>query len=132
MYHNHGLVKSFYSTVAIAAFTAVKLDPANIDYVLPATSATDLVIGTVNELGYSANDVTLGNSLDVVLIGIAQAVAGAAIAVPGTRCTINASGQVIAAAPAAGSNVQILGITLRPAAAGDVIPLLLKQSVMQG
>lgn len=132
MYRNHGIVKSFYSNSVIAPFTAVKLDPSNIDYVLPATSATDLIIGVTNELGFGASDVTYGNNVDVVLTGIAEVSAGAAIATPGTRVTINASGQAIAAAPAAGSNVQLLGITLRTAASGDVIPVLLAQSVMQG
>jgi len=132
MFQNHLLTKSYYSSVVIAPYTAVKLDPANNEYVLPATSATDLVIGVTNELGFTATDVSRGSNVDVVLVGIAQVAAGSAIATPGTRVTINASGQVIAAAPAAGANVQLLGVTLLPASSGDVIPVLLHLSVVQG
>ena len=132
MYQKHLLNKSYYSNYVIPPYTAVKFDTSQAaDYVMPAVAATDLIIGVVNELGFTALDVTNGSNVDVVLDGIVQLSIGAAV-IEGQRLTINASGQGILAAPAAGANAQVIGIALSSGSTSDVIPVLLRQSVMQG
>jgi Uncharacterized conserved protein (DUF2190) len=131
MYNNAGLIKSFTPTAAIVPFSAVKFG-ADDNTIALATTATDLVIGFTNEIEVVADDIAKGNLVDVVIDGIAEGRAGAAI-VRGSRLTIDATGRVIAAAPAAGANVQIIGIALKSAASADEqIPVLLQRSVMQG
>ena len=132
MYQKHLLNKSFFSNYVIPPYTAFKFDTAQAaDYIMPVTAATDLVIGVINELGFTANDVTKGSNADGVLVGIAQLSIGATV-IQGQRLMSNATGQGIPAAAAAGSNVQIIGIALQAGNAGDVIPALLQLSVMQG
>jgi hypothetical protein len=67
-----------------------------------------------------------------VLIGIAYIEAGAAIAA-GAPVTSDAVGRCVTAAPAAGSNVRIVGFALESAsAAGDIIRVMLGFGLMQG
>ena len=131
MYKNPGIVKSFYGSGAIGVNLIVKFG-ADDNTVSPAAAATDLLLGITNEIALSALDVTNGNMLDVTLGGVEQLKLGAAAVTRGQKLTSNASGQGIAAAPAAGSNVQVIGIALKSGAAGDVIPVLIMPSVMQG
>jgi len=131
MYNNKGLIKSFAPTAAIIPFSAVKFG-ANDNTIALATAATDLVIGFTDEIEITADDVTKGNLVDVVLSDIAEARAGAAIT-RGSRLTVDSTGRVIVAAPAAGANVQIIGLALKSAASADEqIPVLLQRSIMQG
>jgi len=131
MYKNPGIVKSFYGSAAIGANLIVKFGAAD-DTVSPAAAATDLLLGITNEMALAALDVTNGNTVDVTLCGVEQLKLGAAAVTRGQKLTSNASGQGITAAPAAGSNVQVIGIALKSGAAGDVIPVLIAPSVMQG
>ena len=74
----------------------------------------------------------LGERCDVALTGIAFVEAGAAVAL-GAMVTSDALGRVVTAAPAAGSNVRVIGFALEAsAAAGDVIRVVLEAGVMQG
>jgi hypothetical protein len=131
MYNNTGLIKSFTPTAAIVPFSAVKFG-ADDNTITLATATADLVIGFTNEIEVVADDITKGNLVDVVIDGIAEGRAGAVI-VRGSRLTIDATGRVITAAPAAGVNVQIIGIALKSAASVDEqIPVLLQRSIMQG
>lgn len=131
MYNNAGLKKAFLATAAIGAFLAVKFG-ADDKTIALATAVGDLTIGFTNEIPAVALDVTNGNTVDVVIDGIAEATAGAAIT-RGARLTIDSSGRVITAAPATGVNNQIIGIAMASAGAADeVIPVLLQRSVIQG
>ena len=130
MYKNNGIVKSFYGAAAIAANTIVKFGAAD-DTVSPATAATDLAIGITNELPLTATDVTNGSTVDVVIDGIGEVVLGAAVT-RGQKITCDANSKAIPAAPAAGANNHIIGVALKSGAAGDIIPVLVEQSVMQG
>lgn len=130
MYKNAGIIKSFLGSVAIAAYTIVKFGAAD-DTVSPSAAATDLHLGIANELGLSATDVTNGSMVDITIDGIAELKLGGVVT-RGQKLTSDASGQGVAAAPAAGSNVQIIAVALRSGVAGDVIPVLVEQSVMQG
>lgn len=131
MYSKPVLIKSFTPTAAILPFKAVKFG-ADDQTIAAATATSDLVIGFTYDLEVTADDITKGNEVDVVLSGISEAVAGAAIT-RGARLTVDSSSRVITAAPAAGVNAQIIGIALASAAGADeVIPVLIAHSVMQG
>lgn len=131
MYSNKSLVKSFKATAAIAAYIAVKFG-ADDQTIALATAVGDLTIGFTNEIAATALDVTNGNLVDVVLEGIAEATAGAAIT-RGARLTIDSIGRVITAAPGTGVNNQIIGIAMASAASADeIIPVLIQRSIMQG
>lgn len=131
MYKNQGLVKSFLGSAAIGANLIVKFGAAD-DTVSPAAAATDLLLGITNEIALSADDVTKGNMCDVTLCGIEQLKLGAAAVTRGQKLTSDANGKGITAAPAAGANVHVVGIALKSGAAGDVIPVFIMPSVMQG
>ena len=120
------LTDNFRAEAVISKRTIVKHGAVD-GTVVPATAATDLIIGVSEQI-----DSAIGQSCDVILQGIADIAAGAAFA-RGARLTTDATSRAIIAAPAAGSNVQILGIALAAAtAAGDIVPVLVSQSVMQG
>lgn len=119
------LLKNFTAGAAIAPFRAVKFSAA--DTVIQAAAASDASIGICSEVGPAS-----GERCDIVLIGIANAEAGAAIS-GGALLTSDATGRVIAAAPAAGANARVIGLALDAAvAAGDIIRVLISQSSMQG
>lgn len=119
------LLKNFIAGAAITSFRIVKFSAANT--VIQAAAATDLSIGLSNEVSPVA-----GERCDIVLTGIGYLEAGAAFAL-GAKLTSDAQGRGITAAPAAGANAQIAAIALEAAtAAGDVVPVLLAQGVMQG
>lgn len=119
------LQKNYMAGAAIPAFRIVRFSAANICVL--AAAATDLSIGICGDVSPLA-----GERFDAVLTGIAYVEAGAAFAL-GARLTSDAQGRAINAAPAAGSNVQIIAVALEAAvAAGDVVPVLISQSVMQG
>ena len=131
MYNNTGLIKSFAPTAATAPFSAVKFG-ADDNTIALATAATDLVIGFTNEIEITADDVTKGSLVDVVLTDIAEARAGAVIT-RGSRLTVDSTGRVIVAAPATGANAQIIGVAMKSASSADeIIPVLISRSVMQG
>ena len=120
------LSKSFQAAAAIAAFTLVKHAAAD-DQVQAAAAATDLVIGATQDVAPA-----LGERVDIAVTGITYITAGAAIT-RGARLMSDASGRVITAAAAAGSNVNTVGLALESAAAaGDVIRVLLVPSTFQG
>jgi hypothetical protein len=126
----YSVVKAYKGSAALTAYTIVKFGSAD-DTVSPATASTDLLYGVVNELSLSAADVTAGATADVTVSGPAEVVLGGSVT-RGQKLTANASSQAIAAAPSAGSNAQIIGIAQKSGVSGDIIPLLVAPSVMQG
>lgn len=119
------LSKNFTAGAAIPAYTLVKFSAA--ETVVPATSATDSIIGVNLDVAPAINE-----RVDICLIGLAYIVAGAACSL-GALLTSDASGRAIPAAPAAGSNVRVIGLALEAAtAAGDVIRVAISQAMMQG
>jgi len=130
MYKNQALIKSFLGSAAMLPYTVVKFG-ADDNTVSPATAVGDLLIGVINEIGHTAADVTNGSLCSITVSGIAELKLGGTVT-RGQRLTINASGQGVNAAPAAGSNNQIIGLALKSGVAGDIIPVLLSPSVMQG
>lgn len=119
------LIKNFTAGAAISPYRVVKFSAA--ETVIQAAAAADLLVGICGEVGPAS-----GERCDVTVYGIALAEAGAAITI-GARLTSDATGRVITAAPAAGSNAGLIGMALDAAlAAGDIIRVLVSQSSMQG
>lgn len=121
---NEGLVKTQIAGAAIGAYKIVKPGAAA-DTVVQAAAATDKSIG-VSDLGAPS-----GDRVDVIIDGIARVVYGGTVAY-GDPLTSDASGNAVAAAPAAGANVRIIGIAMVAGVAGDIGAVRLSPSVMQG
>lgn len=120
------LVKKFTASGAVPANRIVKHGAAD-NLAAVAAASTDLL------LGISQNKVDAADTepVDVILQGLAPVKAGGSIS-RGAKVTSDASGQAIAAAPAAGSNAQVIGVAYEAASSGDIFRVLINQSVMQG
>lgn len=123
---NPGLIKTKTADGAIAARRIVK-PGAGAGEVAQAAAAADALVGVSERAG----DVADGGRVDVIKSGIAQVEAGGVIAA-GAAVTADADGKAVAAAPAAGSNVRIIGFAEEAAAAGDYFDVLIAPGVMQG
>lgn len=122
---NNGLTKSYTAEGAISANRIVKVGAA--DYgVLQAAAVSDKLLGISTEI-----DAASGERIDVVHEGIADLKLGGTVA-RGDFLTTDASGQGVTAAPAAGTNNQIVGKALISGASGDIIPVLVAPSMLQG
>ena len=120
------LEKNFVAGAAIAAGLIVKHGAAD-DTVLPAAAGTDLMFGVASRDFEAA----INERIDIMTQGIASVKLGGAVT-RGQPITSDAAGKGIAAAPAAGSNVRVIGIAMASGVLNDVIDVLLSQSVMQG
>ncbi len=131
MSHPSATIREMQATAAvIGARRIVRFDTTNQAQVLQASAVSDNLIGVVD----SIVDVGASRSASVVLSGIAEngVVAGAAFAA-GAKLTTDSQGRAVAAAPAAGTNNQIVGIALEQAtAAGDIVRILVQQCTVQG
>lgn len=122
---NNGLTKNYTAEGAIAANTIVKVGAA--DYgVLAAAAVSDKLIGISTEIAASS-----GERVDVIHEGIADLKIGGTVA-RGDFLTTDSSGQGVAAAPSAGTNNQIIGKALVSGVSGDIIPVLIAPSMLQG
>lgn len=118
--------KKFTAYGAIPANRVVKFSTTD-NLVTLGAASTDLLIG----ISQNKIDAADGEGLDVILEGIAWVKAGGAIT-RGAKVTSDASGQAVAAAPAAGSNAQIIGWAFESAVSGDLFRIVISPSVMQG
>ena len=124
MYNNNALIKSFLATAATAQHTIVKFG-ANDDTIANSTAATDALLGVINEIGATADDVANGATVDIILCGIAEIKLGGTVA-RGGKITSGAAG--VGVAGVAGN--QGIGKAMRSGVAGDIIPVLLNQSTI--
>jgi len=123
---NPDLIKSFRAESAIGARVFVKFGATD-SVMTTATTANDLIVGVSEQI-----PAAVGQNVDVVLGGIADTVAGAAV-IRGSFVTADGSGRAITAAPATGINMRIAGVAMASAtAAGDIIPVYLTQGMIQG
>jgi hypothetical protein len=114
------LIKTFRAAAAIPRHRIVNLGSAN-DIVQQSTAAGNLHMGVTTELDVVANE-----RVDVVLAGLTQIVAGAAIA-RGALVTSDASGRAVTAA----TTNRVIGQALTDAAAaGDLIVVNLSPSLL--
>lgn len=122
---NPTLIKQGVAEGAIPAYRIVKPGGTDTGYAL-ATAAADALCGVSESV-----PATSGERLDVVKTGIADVEFGGQVS-RGQPVTSDASGKAVAAAPAAGSNVRIIGFAEASAVAGDISPVLLAPGVVQG
>ena len=119
------LNRNYTAGAAIAPFRIVKPGAADGE-VLQAAAATDALMGVCESVGPAS-----GERCDIVKVGIADVEFGGTVT-RGAAVTADANGKAVAAAPAAGSNVRIIGFAEVSAAAGDIAPVLIAPGVMQG
>jgi hypothetical protein len=91
---NFILDKGFRTQAAVNAWTAVKTGTVN-ESVTPVTAVTDVVLGWSQETA-TAQDAIDGRVINVRMMGITRAIAGAAVG-RGVRVKITATGTVIPA-----------------------------------
>lgn len=122
---NPGLIKTYDASGAIPAYTVVKFTATDFQ-VAAAAAVGDALAGVTTEIAAADTE-----RVDVIHDGIAYAYAGGTIA-PGDPLTVNASGQVVKAAPAAGTNNNCIGRARQSGVVGDVIEIIIDFFVLQG
>lgn len=122
---NIGLTKAYAAGAAIGAYRIVKFG-ANDYEVIQGAAAADALIGVTTEI-----DAATGERVDVVHAGIADVKLGGTVT-RGGLVTSDATGQGVAAAPAAGTNNGVIGRALVSGVSGDIIPVLVVPGSFQG
>ena len=120
------VIKSYLTAGAIPGYTIVK--PGGTAYtVVPSAAAADKAIGVTADV-----DAVSGERVDVIALGEAKVVAGAAFAA-GDLLMSDASGRAITAAAAAGTNVRAVGYAVQAAnALGDICEIMVQPMNFQG
>lgn len=121
-----GIEKSVKCTAAIAAEGIIAKPGADDDTFSAGAASTDLLVGVFQHATSAA-----GEEVRVMLTGVALVKAGGSIT-RGNPITADASGQGVAAAPAAGVNANVIGPALASAVSGDMFPVLLSPGRIQG
>lgn len=121
-YRQEGLQKTMYAGAAVAKNRIVKFDGTTAETVIQGAAATDLLIGVSDNIGAAS-----GETLDVILDGIALVVLGGNVT-QGGPVTSDADGKGVAAAPAATASNRIIGYAMEGGVSGDIIGVLLRQS----
>lgn len=122
---NPTLTKNFTFGAAATKARIIKFGAADAT-VVQASAATDFLIGVVAEL-----DVASGARGDGHVAGLVPVEYGGNVT-RGAPLTADANGKAVVAAPAAGSNVRIIGFAWVSGADGDIGTALLSPGVMQG
>lgn len=112
---------------AVAPRRIVKFGAAD-GVVIQAAAAADMSIGVSDSLGASA----AGDRCEVYTSGPGVEIDVGGNITRGAPITSDANGKAVAAAPAAGANVRIIGFAMASYAAGDIGEFDLSKSVMQG
>lgn len=123
---NPSLFKTKTAGGAIAAYRIVALTTTD-NQVVQAAAATAALCGVTQQLGADA----AGDPVDIAKGGLPEVTLGGIVAA-GDPLTADAEGKAIKAAPAAGSNVRIIGFAEVAGIAGDRIPFQFAPGVMQG
>lgn len=123
---NEGLIKNYIADAAIGKYRIVKAGSAD-GYVAQGAAVGDLLIGVTSRVTAEA----AGDRVDVIRSGIAEVEYGGAVT-RGQKLTSDASGKAVAAAPAAGTNNQIIGVAEVSGVLGDIGSVFIAPSVMQG
>lgn len=116
---------SFTAEGAIPARTLVTLGTAD-GNVKAAAANTDTLIGVTTEI-----DAADGDQVDVVTGDLMIVTYGGNVS-RGDFLTSDANGHAIAAAPAAGTNVKIIGMALYSGVSGDEVGILASPGQIQG
>ncbi|AKH37294.1 MULTISPECIES: DUF2190 family protein [Nitrosomonas] len=119
------LNKNYTAGGAINPYRIVK-PGSNDGEVVQAAAATDSLMGVCESVGPAS-----GERCDIVKSGIAD-LEFAGVVTRGGPVTSDADGKGVAAAPAAGANVRIIGFAEVTTAPGDIAPVLIAPGTMQG
>jgi hypothetical protein len=119
------LTKNFNAGAAVNAFRIVKMG-ADDNNVIQAAAATDALVGVSTCLAAASAE-----PVDVILSGVAEVTYGGNVT-RGALLTSDANGKAVAAAPAAGANVAVIGRALVSGVDGDVGCVLLAPGQIQG
>lgn len=122
---NQLLTKQYVAEAAINANRIVKYGSTD-DFVVQSAAVGDAMFGVVEGVAPA-----LGERCDVVTHGVAEVKLGGTV-VRGGPITSDATGQGVAAAPAAGVNNRIVGYARQSGVIGDVIEVQLAPSTLQG
>lgn len=119
------LNKNYVAEAAISPYRIVKQGTAD-GNALQAAAANDFLVGVCEAVGPA-----IGERCDIVKMGIADVEFGGTVT-RGGPVTSDATGRAVAAAPAAGSNVRIIGFAEVSAVVGDIAQVLVAPGIMQG
>lgn len=121
---HEGLARTYVADAAIAKCRIVKITGQKT--CAQAAAVSDKVFGVADSLGAA-----LGETLDVILDGVATVEYGGNVAV-GALLTTDADGRAVTAAPSAGANNAIIGLALVAGVVGDLGSVLIRQGMLQG
>lgn len=121
-----GLEKSVKCTAALATAYLIAKFGADDDTLAQATSSTEELVGVFQHTTSVA-----GDEVRVMLDGISRIVLGGTVA-RGNYLTSDANGKAVAAAPGAGVNAYVIGQALASGVAGDIIPVHIEKTRIQG
>jgi len=119
------LIKSHTAEGAITKYRICKPGTAD-GKMAQATASTETLMGVSTELSK-----TDGETVDIVLLGWAEVEYGGAVT-RGDPLTSDANGKAVAAAPAAGTNANIIGFAPVSGVDADVVWTLINPSRIQG
>lgn len=117
--------KNFSAGGAISARRIIKFGSAD-NSVVQSAAAANLHIGVSTEIAAAS-----GEPVDVHTDGIREVDYGGTIT-RGAKLTSDANGKAVAAAPAQGANVEIIGIAMVSGVDGDIGLVKIAPSTMQG
>ncbi|MGQ3055310.1 MAG: DUF2190 domain-containing protein [Roseateles sp.] len=118
--------KNYSAEGAIPAYRLFKFGAAD-GGILVGAAATDKLVGVTGRIAAAV----AGDRIDGVRLGIAEVEYGGTVAA-GDPLTSDASGRAIVAAPAAGSNVRLIGFAEVSGVVGDIGSVFISPCVMQG
>ncbi|MDR2551446.1 MAG: hypothetical protein LBD10_14745 [Desulfobulbus sp.] len=122
---NPGLIKTFVAEAAVAAYRIAKFGTSDAN-VVQATAVGDALIGVC---GLVAGDA--GRRVDIIMSDIAEVEYGGNVT-RGDWLTTDASGRAVSAAPAAGTNNNVIGRALVSGVVGDIGHCMLAPCRIQG
>lgn len=121
------LEKAYLAGAAVNPFRLCKFG-ADDDHVIQAAAVGDAIIGVIDQPRAAS---VAEDRVDVMTHGIADVLLGGTVT-RGGLVTTDATGQGVAAAPAAGVNNSVVGRALRSGVTGDIIPVLIAVGQVQG
>lgn len=122
---NENFLKTFYAGAAVAKHRIVKPGAAD-NAAIQAAAAADSMIGVSDSIGAAS-----GEPFDAIIDGIATVEYGGNVT-RGALLTADADGKAVAAAPAAGANVRVIGVAMVSGVAGDLGSVRIAPGSFQG
>ncbi len=121
-----GLEKSVKCTAALVTAYLIAKFGADDDTLSQATASTEEHVGVFQHTTSAA-----GDEVRVMLDGISRVVLGGTVT-RGNYLTSDANGKAVTAAPGAGVNAYVIGQALASGVVGDIIPVHIEKTRIQG